>query len=263
MKKPNKIMKKDAQITIFVIIALLIIISIALIIYANPKKIVQTVSLRNDAHGFIQQCARDAATNAVEQIIPNGGILNPAEGNYVAWQKTKPILICSALEKEQICTNYHPMLAAEIEKEIYDLIKPKIDACFSQLKDEFESYEYNEGEINLALEIAPSKLYIKISKKISYVKNGITNNLENFNTQITSPLYDFVVISNDIVNQEVNCDCLNNNCNANIMAINRDKRDYETARDIDSYNNKIYSIKEVASGKEFNFAVRNCVRLPY
>ncbi len=254
---------KRSQITIFVIIALLIVISIGLIIYANPGKIAQSVSVQNNPHGFIQGCARDAANDAVEQIIPNGGILNPAVEKYIEWQEVKPIWMCYTANKEQICTNLHPMLRAEIEKQIYDLIKPKIDSCFSQLKNEFESYDYTEEDTNLELEIAPSKIYIKLSKKISYIKNGIANNLENFNTQISSPLYDFVIISNDIVNQEVNCDCRKDNCNADIIGINRDKREYETTRDIDGYNNKIYSIKEVASGDEFNFAVRNCVRLPY
>ena len=254
---------KKGQLTIFVIIALLIIVSLAVIFYANPLKISETASIRQNPQGFIQDCARKAATPAVDSIVPNGGILNPAEGKYITWNGAKAIWMCYAAEKEQVCTAQHPMLRAEIEKQISDIIKPQIEKCFSQVKNEFQSYEYTENPLNLALEISAGKLYIKIDKKISYVKNSVTTMLQNFNTQIPSPLYDFVIISNDIVNEETKCNCADNNCNADIMALNRDRRDYQTKREVNSFNTKIYTLTELSSKKDFSFAVRNCVRLPY
>ncbi len=257
----NKIMKRGrrAQLTIFVIIAIIIVVSIAVIIYANPKKIAETISMQKNPQAYIQKCARDAANLAVDSVIPNGGFLNPA--SYVSWKGVKAPYFCYAAEKEQICENMHPMIRAEIEREIYNQIEPKIEACFNELRNEFENY--HADSMNLVVEIANQKVYIKIARKVSYTKNDVIFNLENFNTQIASPLYDFIIISNDIVNEEANCDCSNSNCNADIMGINRDRREYQTIRDMNRDSIKIYSIKEISSQKIFTFAVRNCLRLPY
>ena len=83
--------------------------------------------------------------------------------------------------------------------------------------------------------------------------------MENFNTRIFSPLYDFGVLTQEIISEEVDCDCPNKLCNADLISIARYNRDYDFARVTDGDYNKRYSIKELDTGKEFNFAVRNCV----
>jgi hypothetical protein len=51
-------------------------------------------------------------------------------------------------------------------------------------------------------------------------------------------------------------------CNADIFSLNKNNKDFEIKRFVSGANEKVYTITEILSDKKFNFAVRNCVRLP-
>lgn len=253
-------LNKKGQITIFVILAIVIVLSIGIVFYATSKPSA-SISPREDPKGYMDKCIKDALTEAELAVIPHGGFANSSD--TARYEDIDVVWMCYTNAKNKLCANKHPVLKSEIEREITQLIKPKIETCFKDIAIQLAKYDYTEGELNVSTEILLDKVEAKVRKKITFTKNEQTITLSNFDSSISSPLYYFAKLSLDIVNQEVSCDCLNEACNADIITMNRFNRDFEiTKQSYTGSGTEIYVIKEILTGKQFNFAIRNCVRWP-
>ena len=256
------ISSKRSQLTVFIIIAVILVVAVA-IIFTVIKKPTDYVSPKENPKGYIQKCARDAASSAENLIIPHGGVANVSAANSVKFNDLDVMFMCYTSGNMQLCNNKHPLLNLEIQKEIKNIIEPKINKCFDDVRASFANSNYKEEALAFNPIIMPNQLYLNITKKITYGQNEQTVTLNNFDTKITSPLYDFISLTTKIVNEETDCDCETQTCNADLTNLNRYNRNYEITKPAYGGNGQeIYSIKEILSGKIFNLAVRNCVRLP-
>jgi len=260
------IKKRKSQVTVFIIIAIFIVASIIIIFTALHKPSTgdsgeQAISPSDDPKGYIQKCARDATTPAFKEIIPHGGFFNPT--NYVKRSGIEVALLCYTENNYQLCTNVHPVIEKEMEDEMYGYVEPIVQECFEDVKASHARYNYQEEPLNMSIVILPGQIAININKKISYERNDAIVSIDNFDTKINSPAFDFVRITKQIINDEVSCDCLTETCNTDIPGLNEMNREYTITKPVYSGNGEeIYVIEEDLSGKEFNFAIRNCVRFP-
>ncbi|MDP1729435.1 MAG: hypothetical protein Q8L27_04490 [archaeon] len=255
-------MSKRGQVSVFVIIALMIVVILAIILTINlNKNSGVSVNPSEDPKGYIQDCAIKATKEAELNLIPSGGFLKPQ--NSIYFDNTNVTWMCYTPFNEQLCMNKHPLLTGEIEDEIRAIITPKIEACFSKLKTTFKNNDYIEGSLTVNPLITDGFVKIEVRKKISIKKqdNSLAE-FENFDSVLLSPLYNFVQMENRIIREELLCDCTQEICNADIFDLNGDNRNFETIRFVTGKNEKIYTIEEISTKKQFNFAVRNCVRLP-
>jgi hypothetical protein len=255
-------MQKRGQLTTFVIIGIILVSAVALVfLMSNNVSKTPTISATKDPQGFIQKCVKDSFAEAELKIIPHGGFLQVDASNSITFNGTKAIWMCYTSMNLMICTNRHPMLSAEMEKEIKTYIQPKIEDCFKTLGENLGRYEYKqENVMNITVLILPGQTMILLGRTIEFTKNKQTSKIDNFNVAINSPLYDFAAITNEAVNQEVQCQCGEETCNADIFKLNRNNPDFEIRRFVSGKNEKVYTIKEILTNKEFNFGVRNCVR---
>jgi hypothetical protein len=257
MNKKSFEKSKRGQITIFIIIGVIIVLAIAMIFIATRKSPEQ-ISYKENPKAGIQQCVKNALNAAEKTVIIHGGFEKP--NSYVRFNGTDVVFICYTEDNNELCINEHPLLNIEVQKELKRIIEPKIVKCFEDLKAEMINNNYKEESLNVNIVILPSQILANITKKITYNQADRIIVLEDFDTRITSPLYDFIRIENRIVNEEVDCVCGKDTCNADLISINRYNRGFEITKP--AYSGKgaeIYSIKEMDSGKIFNLAVRNCV----
>ena len=70
----------------------------------------------------------------------------------------------------------------------------------------------------------------------------------------------FLTITTEIINLEATCKCFEENCAENYFSLNRFYRDFVTTREVTSTGEKVYTIKYLGKDKQFDFAVRNCIR---
>ncbi len=254
-KKNNK-----SQITIFVIIALIIVVSIALIfVLVKPSGTI--ISPAGNPQGYIEKCMSDSAKTAVTLLLPSGGYVNLQEPN-LNYSGRKIAFLCYTQANNELCINKEPMLANRIENEIKDYTSPKIESCFNTLKKQLANYNPQFGETNLEIKINPKQISMQLNKDVSYTKDGQTIVIKKFNAAINSKMWDFVSISNRIINEELTCKCGVDTCNAYIVKISLQNPGFEVGKFMTGNNEEIYSIQDELSKDKFVFAVRNCVRLP-
>jgi len=249
---------RKGQIAIFVIIALILVVSILGIFAFLNSPLNKTGAIANPT-GFISECVEEAGEEALEIIGIHGGYIEAPELSMF-YDDGDIAYLCYVEGERKLCVNKEPMLATKIEQEINDYITPRIENCFESLENSLSRYNPELGEMNLKVEVIPNNVLIKIDRRLSFVRNEQPQNFEVFDVSIPSPMFDFSRITLDIINDELNCQCGVESCNADIIDLASKNRDFDIEKFVTSGNEEAYKLREVISEKEFTFAIRNCIR---
>lgn len=250
---------KNAQVTIFIILAIIIVSSIVLISFLYVKPLVSKNAFE-DPQLYIQKCIEPIVKEKISKISEQGGYISPDK--FLTYDNTKVQYHCYTSQNEQICTNYEPNLKSQIETELFNNVVGSVETCFSNLKDTLSAYDYTDKPLVLEISIVPNKIKLNITKELTISKNEQAKTISDFSFSLNDPIYDFVRLENRIVNDEVSCNCPDESCSVDVVALSKENNDYEINLFISGNNEKVYSLSEVNTGRDFRFSVRNCVRLP-
>ncbi len=202
-KRVNKIfMKNKGQVSIFIIIAIIIVVFAALIYIFYPK--IQTTLGFGEVNPyvFMQTCLEQDIQDSVNTISSQGGSLNPE--NYILYQDEKIEYLCYTNENYQTCVMQQPMLKKHIEFEIKNNIQDKADNCFNSLKKSYEKkgYDVNLKAGEMKVELLPKKIKVKFNNELDLSSSAGSQKYEKFNINLNNNLYELVNIANSILNYE-------------------------------------------------------------
>ncbi len=255
----RKKLNKKAQVTIYIIIAIIFIAVIVFLVSLRKKPIIEK-HIESDPSFYIEKCVKDSVLEAIDIMLPQGGYVNPT--NYKLYEGNKAAYLCYNKNYYQTCINQVPLYIQHLEKEIEDDIRPKTDICFYSLKQDFgkRNYDVAVGDsMNIEVELAPKVVKVKIARDLTLNKGGETREFKEFKTKFSSPLYDLANIAREIVNQEAKY------CNFEYIGYSMlypkfkiDKKAVGSASD----SSKIYIIEDKATGKKLYFAIRSCAIPP-
>ncbi len=242
--------QNKAQVTIFIIIALIIVVAIALI-FVVWRKPTLPVSPETNPENYIEKCIKESTEEAISILSEQGGDIKP-EGS-VMYKSKNITYLCYNANFYKPCINQRPLFIEHIEEQITNYIEPKMQECFSSLRTELEKrgYAVELEEMNITTELQTKKVVVTIDRKLEMTK-GETRRFEQFKAQVSWPLYDLAKITMEIANQEARY------CNFDALGfmIIYPKYDIEKFRTGDS--DTIYTLKDTPTGKEFIFAIRSC-----
>jgi len=248
---PNNRRPKTAQITIFIILGIIIIASVIAILFFSGKFKV-TPETKLNPNQYAEKCIKDAVESSIQKALDNGGIMEPKL--TVLYEDDTYTFLCHSPNVYEFCENKYPMLKSVVEEEIRKDSKAKIEACLLSLKTEFqkEGYSITDNPITkYEIELIPSAVSVKIDKKITLTKSGQTSSIENFNMQLSSPLYDLIEVARDIINGETQ------DCYYTYDLYMESYPKFSITR-VSYYESRIYEITERISGKVFKFATKSC-----
>jgi len=258
------IKNKKAQLTLFVIIGIVLIVSIVLFFFVFKDRLMPERNISLDVRQNMEKCIKDSANGAIKEIISHGGYSNSTIilKENILFEDMRIPLLCSTSGYDRLCTNLEPMLIQNSEKEIKNIMTPNIENCFAELEKQLKkTYSYNAELTSIDVKIMPSYVNLIVVKKITIQKLNQTEIFEDFSQKINSRLYDSLILTNEIINGELKCDCAIESCNADIIELNKNNHNFEITKPVFSNNNEeVYVIKEISSGDKFQFAVKNCVR---
>lgn len=243
-------MNKRGQVTMFIIIAI-VIVAIAVVAYFVYPKITSSATSSTPT-GFIQNCLEDEIAEQVETISLNGGKLEPEF--YADYFGEKIEYLCYTSENYALCTMQVPFVRNHVEEEIKNAISEKADECFESLTKGYEKsgyevgFEKNDFEVN----IIPESVFTSFDYSLTLTKDS-TNKYENFNVILDNNLYELISISESMLNWEA------------------EVGDVDTAVYMDFYSGvkiekkkktdgtKIYILTDKSSENKFRFASRSLV----
>ena len=245
---------KKAQVAIFIIIAILIVVSVIIALWFFGRNTAELPKSLNPDQ-FIDKCVRDAVEPSVEAVLAGGGRVEP--DFYKQYNGDPYNYLCYQKNYYLACINHYPQLKAIVEEEIRADSDQRVRDCFNSLKQELESKGFSvvEEELEYNIKLVPKIVKININKKFNIFRGETAQSFESFNAELMSPLYELVMVARDIVNQE------SQYCNFEYNGFMLLYPEFDIKR-ISYEEELIYKIMERRSGKVFRFAIRGCAFPP-
>lgn len=238
--------KKNSQITIFIIIAIVLIgIALFFFFWGDLKATFSSVS----PESYLQSCVEESAKEVLA-LVKNGGSITPE--NYVSFGGEKIDYLCYTNEYYVTCSVQQPLLKQHIESEIASFIDEKVENCMESLKDEFENrgYEVQLGDVSSEIELVPEKLNIEINSPLTLTKET-SSSYSKFETYASTKLYNFVMIASSIVNWESTYGNTETTTYMNYYP------DIKVEKYITEDGTKIYTLSDRETDENFKFATRS------
>ena len=193
---------KRGQLTIFIIVAILVIAIVALF-FAFPKlRTAVGVEKLETPENFIQTCLQDTIKENVEIISSQGGSLEP-EFSYL-YKDNKLKYLCYNNEYYKPCIPQISFLRDYIEDEIKKSIEEDVDFCFNSLKEDYNNRGYitNFKEGDIIVELLPKKIVTTINHEFVFSKDENTQRRETFRVVLNNNLYELTAIAQNIIEWE-------------------------------------------------------------
>jgi hypothetical protein len=254
LRKSNGIYKRG-QVTIFIILALIIVVSIILLFLLIRKPQLQIEDIENP-QVYIDSCVSEFTEEAINVLSEQGGDIAP-EGSTMFRGKNITYLCYNANFYEP-CIMQRPDLITHIEDEITYDIEPKIDNCFNALKEKLESKNYNieMGNMQLQTELQSGKVVINIDRDFKMTKREETRSFDNFKSIIANPIKDLAEVAMEIANQEAKY------CNFDILGYMIFYPEYNLDKFRPGDGDVIYYLRHIQTNKRFVLAIRSCALPP-
>lgn len=245
---------KRGQLTIFIIIAILVVAIVALF-FAFPKlRTAVGIEKPESPERFVQSCLEDTIKENVELISLQGGSLEPEP--FILYQDNKLQYLCYTNENLKPCVMQIPFLEQHIENEIKNSIEGiggDVDFCFNSLKQTYSDrgYTTNLKKGDVKVELLPRRVITTMDYEFTFSKGDTTERRETFNVVLNNNLYELIAIAQNIMDRETRFGDANVNYYMDLysdMKVEKEPLDDDT---------RIYTLTSKERNEKFQFAVRN------
>lgn len=246
-------LNKRGQVTIFIILAI-VIVALGILIYMFYPQIRSTLGFQEqNPNSFIQTCLQDKLKETVDVLGPQGGLLNPEF--YYTYQGDKIRYLCYTNENFETCTVQEPLLKQTIESEVKGEITSDVKECFDELESSFRSQGYevdlNRGEF--AVELLPKRVAAMFNYSLSLRRGDDVQTNEQFIVALNNNLYELVSIANSIISYEASLGDVETTTYMNYY------RDLRVEKKKQSDGTTIYILTDLNTEDKFQFASRSVV----
>lgn len=198
MKRERGKIKKRAQVTIFIIIAIIIVALLVIFLYPRIKT---SFFVSKSPQEFIESCMKDDINSALENLTRQGGSINPE--NAVLYKDNKIEYLCYTNEYYKTCVMQQPFLKQHFEQELASHLKNKAEGCMNSLTEDYQKrgYQVTSKKPGVSASLIPHNLRIEINTQIT-LKKEATESYDKISIVRRSELYDLLIISESILNLE-------------------------------------------------------------
>jgi len=253
MKKVGGILdNKSGQVTIFIIIAIVIVAVVVGFFFISPRGEVSTSSGfdENNPRGFMQSCLQEDFSESVNKVNLRGGSANPE--NYVYYESNPVEYLCYTDEEYGLCVIQKSALKQDIESEISGEVSSYVNDCFAEL---VESYQQKNYEVTLTsgesiIRLLPKKIVLNLSQTLT-VKKSDTQVFEGFIINLDNNLYELVYIASSIVDWESTYG------DSETGLYTSTYRNVKVEKKLAQNSSKVYILTDVNTGGKFQFASKS------
>jgi hypothetical protein len=199
-KEMKKIMNQKGQVTIFIILALAILVVLILLFLNRGSLFVATQ--QQAPLDQIKACISDAAKEGIGKLGEQGGAINP--DSYFMYNGSKVQYLCYAKEYYAYCVMQKPLIKNDFEKELAQYIKPRVIECIAAIKDSLVKQGYNVDykTPDISAELVLNNVVINADNLSLKIKKSNTEEYKSIKTEMNSRLYDMLMITSWIINDE-------------------------------------------------------------
>ncbi len=253
----NNFNRKRGQITIFIIIAV-IIVAVGVLVYLFYPQISDVFSgggTEQDPSSFIQNCIEDDINSNLQIISSQGGSLKPEP--FILNEDEKIQYLCYTGEYYNKCVVQKPLLKRQIEREIKNGIESKVKNCFNELKTSFEERGYDVAmkEGSMQVELLPGWVVATFNYSVTMTRTE-TKKYESFNARVNNNIYELASIADSIVDLESEYGDADSSLYMELY------HDLKVEKRTPEYGTTIYILTDRNTENKFQFASRSIVLPP-
>jgi hypothetical protein len=248
----KRMMNKKGQVTIFIIIAIIIVAAGILIYSFYPQLKTTFGAQQQNPPSFIQSCIENDIKNAVNNLSNQGGNIVP--DNYMMYDNSKVQFLCYTNEFYRPCLVQQPMLKQHIESEIKNKISANVDSCFASMKQSYikQGYTVDLKSGDKMIELLPKRIVSTFNYSLTLTKGEDVKKYDSFVVLLDNNLYELVAIANSIINWETTYG------HAEVTTYMTYYHDLKV-EDKSLTDGKVYILTDRNTGNKFQFAVRGQV----
>lgn len=243
-------MEKKGQLTIFIIIAV-VVVALGVMVYFFVPQIRTGLGVStNNPILYMQNCVKEKVETTVNQLSIQGGSSNPQK--YLLHNDQKIEYLCYTEEYYTTCVMQQPLLKQHIESEIKTEISSEVNSCLDSMKQSFErqGYEVNLVKGNTDVELVPNKIQIILQNSLTLTREG-SERYDNITVEIDKSTYELVSIANSILNMEARYGDSETTIYMDYY------RDIKVEKNKQTDGSKIYILTDRNTGDKFQFATRS------
>lgn len=198
----KEVMVKRGQVTIFILLAIIIIIALAFLVYSFYPQIKISFGAEENPQSYIQTCIEKEIKETINNLSLHGGSIKPE--NYFIYDNSKVEYLCYTGEFYKTCVIQQPMLKEHIESEIKNEIKTEAEACFNSMKNSWEKkgYDVNLKKGETDIELLPQKVVSTFNYSLILTKGTDSQKYNSFKIILNNNLYELIGITNSILEWE-------------------------------------------------------------
>lgn len=248
------IKNRQGQVTIFIIIAVLVVAIGVLIYMLSPGIRTGITTETKNPEQFIQTCLEEDIENSVEILSLQGGSIEPE--HYILHQDDQIEYLCYTGEYYRTCVMQQPLLKQHIESEIESDIGNVVRDCFNALRENYvnSGYSVDLREGSTKVELLPKRIATDFTHVLTLMK-GETEIHDSFNVILNNNLYELVSITNSILEAEALYGEAETTLYMNYYP------DLKVEKLKKSDGSTVYILTDRNNGKKFQFATRS-IALP-
>lgn len=175
-------MNKRGQVTIFIIIAIILIAAVALYFVLRDKISVDKIPLEVEpVYINLMSCLEETTEEGVEYLALHGGYYDvPKKTSILYFTEDIPYYYLNSRE-------YVPSIE-RIEGELENYIHNYLSNCLNFEDFEEQGYKINEGDLLVSVNIKEGKIRTKLDCPLTITKGKSTKRLREFEIEIDSDL---------------------------------------------------------------------------
>jgi len=195
-------MKKRAQVTLFIILGIVILVAIVFFVFLRTEIISPAISkLRPPrVEEYVDDCIKEAGQQGLILLGKQGGDVNP--GLYTWYKGDKVTYLCYT-EDYTFCVNRRPGLKLHIERELLKFVKSQLIFCMENAPFEKQGYSITQGEMNVETTIGDYNTRVDVDFPITIKKGDFVFKKDKFSAVFDVPLGKLVETAAKLVDEEM------------------------------------------------------------
>lgn len=258
-EKKGFIENNRGQVTVFIIIAILVI-ALAVLAYIFFPKIKSTFETKAQSpNEYVQFCINEKIYGTLKEASLNGGSVNPSKGNSYFYLGNNVEYLCYTNQYYVPCVIQQPLLVQHMESEIKNEIKDDVNSCFNSLLTSYKGDGYDASlkypNTDFKVEFLPERVVVTFDNVLTITK-GESQTFENFVYTLNTNIYQMVSISESIISWEEELG------NAPVSDYMDWYPNLKIEKISETDGSTIYVITDRETGDKFQFASRSMVLPP-
>ncbi len=197
-KKRMSVIQKKGQVTLFIVIAIIIVAVILFsYFYLAPR-----FSEFGDNRPILDKCIESEIQRQIVDLSLTAGIVNPSFTTMYMDENIS--IVCYTNQYYTPCVVQYPFLKQTFESSLAKRMEQKIEGCYSSALEDLRArgFDVTGGKMSYNISIDPSMIQVKMKVPTSISNEDSSVVFENFEIVTYSNLYDVLMVANSILQFE-------------------------------------------------------------